>query len=132
MINLSEKIGEIEQDNLITDLTPKVETRGRTIRKAAEATVLKRGTILAMSSGEGGDGKLVVLGTEAGKDETLTPDCVLCDDTAIDNTADVEAIVYTAGCFNTSRVTVKEDYEMTAADFDALRKYGIVFKAAAE
>lgn len=132
MRNLSEKIGEIEQDNLITDLTPKVETRGRTIRRTTATAILKRGTILAMSSGEGGDGKLVVLGTEAGEGETLTPDCVLCDDTTVDDTADVEAVVYTAGCFNTGRVTVKEDYEMTAADFDALRKYGIVFKAAAE
>lgn len=132
MINLYAKIGEIEQDNLITDLTPKVENRSRTIRKVTATTVLKRGTILAMSSGDGGDGKLVILGTEAGKDETLTPDCVLCDDTTVDDTTDVETVVYTAGCFNTSRVTVKEGYEMTAADFDALRKYGIVFKAAAK
>lgn len=132
MTDLYGKLGEVEMDNLLTDITPKAETRGKTIRKLEAASILKRGTILAMSSGEGGDGKLVVLGTEAGKNETLTPDCVLCDDTTVDDTADVEAIVYTAGCFNTSRVTVKEDYEMTAADFDALRKYGIVFKAAAE
>lgn len=132
MTDLYGKLGEVEMDNLITDLTPKVETRGKTIRKVTETVVLKRGTVLAMSSGEAGDGKLVILGATAAEKEILTPDCILCDDTEVDGTADVEAVVYTAGCFNTGRVTVKEDYEMTEEDFDALRKYGIVFKAASE
>lgn len=132
MTDLYGKLGKVEMDNLIADLTPKVETRGKIIRKVTEATVLKRGTILSKSAGENGDGKLVILGTEAEEGETLNPDCILCDDTETDGTADVEAVVYTAGCFNTGRVTVKEDYKMTEEDFDALRKYGIVFKAASE
>lgn len=132
MNDLYGKLGEAEMDNLFTDITPKAETRGKTIRKLTSGAVLKRGTVMAKSTGEGGDGKLVVLGTEAGEDETLTPDCILCDDTEADDTADVEAIVYTAGCFNTNKITVKENYEMTETDYDALRKYGIVFKAASE
>ncbi len=132
MTDLYGKLGEIEMDNLFTDITPKAETRGKIIRKPESETVFKRGTVMAKSTGEGGDGKLVILGTEAGEGEKLTPDCILCDDTAADGTADAEAIVYTAGCFNTGRITVKEDYEMTEEDFDALRKYGIVFKAASE
>lgn len=127
MINLSEKLGEVGQDNLITDITPKTETRGKTIRKTAAETVLKRGTILAKSAA---DGKLVVLGETGESGDTLTADCILCDDTKIGTDEDVEAVVYTAGCFNINKVTVKEEYELTEADYDNLRKYNIVFKAA--
>lgn len=129
MTNLSRKLGEMEYDGLVSDVTPKVEVRGKTIRKLSAETTLKRGTILAMSSGTGGDGKLVVLGTTAGSNETLTPDCILCDDIVVGTSEDVIATVYTAGCFNTAKTIVAESYTMTSADYDSLRKYGIVFKA---
>ena len=129
MTNLSRKLGEMEYDGLVSDVTPKVEVRGKTIRKLSAETTLKRGTILAMSSGTGGDGKLVVLGTTAGSNETLTPDCILCDDIVVGTSEDVIATVYTAGCFNTAKTIVAEGYTMTSADYDSLRKYGIVFKA---
>ena len=128
MSELSRKVGEMEYDGLIADVTPKV--RGKTIRKMSAETTLTRGTILAMSSGTGGDGKLVVLGTTAGSNETLTPDCILCDDIVVGTSEDVIATVYTAGCFNTAKTIVAEGYTMTSADYDSLRKYGIVFKAA--
>lgn len=80
MINLSEKIGEMTFDGLITDIKPAPEVRGGIIRKLTAAATLKRGTILAKSSGTADDGKLVVLGTSAASNETLTPDCILCDD----------------------------------------------------
>ena len=130
MANLSQKIGEMNYDGLFTDITPKAEVRGKTIRKLGTAATLKRGTILAMSSGSAGDGKLVVLGNTAATNETLTPDCILCDDIDVGTAADVNAAVYTAGCFDPSKVTVKSGYTVTAADYDALRKYDIVFKAA--
>ena len=125
--NLNAKVGEMEYDNLVVDLVPEVEVRGGTIRKLAEATTLKRGTILAKSSN---DNTLVVLGTAAADGETLTPDCILCDDTKVGTDADVSVSVYTAGCFNTNRVHVAYGYTITEEDFDALRKYSIVFKAA--
>ena len=62
MINLSEKLGEMTFDGLITDIKPAPEVRGGVIRKLSAAATLKRGTILAKSSGTAGDGKLVVLG----------------------------------------------------------------------
>ena len=130
MINLSKKLGDMNYDGLITDITPKTEVRGKTIRKLSAKSTLKRGTILAMSSGTAGDGKLVILGTTAATNETLTPDCILCDDIEVGTTDDVIACVYTAGCFDSNKVTVKSGYTITAADFDALRKYNIVFKAA--
>lgn len=75
MINLSEKLGEMTFDGLITDIKPAPEVRGGVIRKLSAAATLKRGTILAKSSGTAGDGKLVVLGSTAKENETLTPDC---------------------------------------------------------
>ena len=127
MRNLNAKVGEMEYDGLIVDLVPEVEVRGGTIRKLAKETTLKRGTILAKSSK---DNTLVVLGTAAEDGETLTPDCILCDDTVVGTDADVSVSVYTAGCFNTNRVHVADGYTISATDFDALRKYSIVFKAA--
>lgn len=127
MKNLNAKVGEMEYDGLVVDLVPEVEVRGGTIRKLAAATTLKRGTILAKSSK---DNTLVVLGTAAADGETLTPDCILCDDVAVGTDADVSVSVYTAGCFNTNRVHVADGYTISATDLDALRKYSIVFKAA--
>ena len=130
MADLYKKIGDMTFDGLITDITPKNEVRGKKIRKLGTAATLKRGTILAMSSGTGGDGKLVILGTTAETNETLTPDCILTDDVEVGTANDVVATVYTAGCFDPDKVTVKTGYTITDADYDALRKYGIVFKAA--
>ena len=47
MINLSEKLGEMTFDGLITDIKPAPEVRGGVIRKLSAAATLKRGTILA-------------------------------------------------------------------------------------
>ena len=125
--NLNAKVGEMEYDGLVVDLVPEVEVRGGTIRKLAAATTLKRGTILAKSSK---DNTLVVLGTAATDGETLTPDCILCDNVTVGTDADVSVSVYTTGCFNTNRVHVADGYTISATDLDALRKYSIVFKAA--
>ena len=121
---LSRKVGEMEYDGLIADVTPKVQVRGKTIRKLSAETVLKRGTVLGVSAT---DKKLVVLGTDG---ETATADCILCDDITVGKDEDVIATVYTAGCFNTNKITVAEGYTMTDEDYNNLRKYDIVFKAA--
>ncbi len=126
--SLSKKLGEMEYDNLIIGPTPEVQVGGGIIRKFAAATVLVRGTLLAKSSA---DGKLVVIGTEAAEGETLTPDCILCDDIEVGTTEDVPTTVYTAGCFNSNKVTVSDGYTITGTDLDNLRKYSIILKAAA-
>lgn len=131
MTNLSNKIGDMGFDGLITDIKPAIEVRGGTIRKLSVAATLTRGTILAKSSGTAGDGKLVVLGTEAKSNEVLTPDCILCDDVEVGTSVDETVAVYTAGCFDPGKVTVADDYAITDADKDNLRMRGIVFKAAA-
>ena len=131
MTELNKRLGSMDYDGLIADIYPKLVVSGGTIRKLAEAATIKRGTILAKSSGTSGDGKLVVLGTAAASNEVLTAYCILCDDVAVGTTDDVIAPVYLMGCFNSNKVTVADSYTMTEADKDALRNGGIVFKAAA-
>lgn len=129
MKNLSEKLGEMTFDGLIAGLTPETQVGGGVIRKLTTKAKLKRGTILAKSSGTAGDGKLVILGSTAATNETLTPDCVLCDDIEVGTTDDEAVAVYTAGCFATGKVTVAAGYNITAGDLDNLRMRGIVLKA---
>lgn len=130
MKNLSAKIGESSYDGLITDINPAPIVRGGTIRKLAAEGTLKRGTILAKSSGTAGDDKLVILGTDAESDETLTPYGILCDDVVVGTSEDVTVPVYLAGCFDDAKCIVAEGYTVTEADKDALRLGGIFFKAA--
>ena len=124
-IHLNREVGEMAYDKLIAGITPAVHINSATIRKLATAATYKRGTVLAKSSGSAGDSKLVILGTTAAENETLTADCVLCDDTEIGTATDVLAPVYTAGCFNKAALTVKAAYTMTEADRDKLRERGI-------
>lgn len=126
--DLNKKLGEMAYDGLITDTTPPTQVRGGTIRKGDAEVALKRGTVLAKSSA---DNKLVILGAEAAEGETLTPDCVLCEDITVGVAADEDVAVYTAGCFDPDKVTVSEGYTITEGDLDELRQRGIVFKAAA-
>lgn len=127
MKNLSNNLGKMEYDGLVTDFIPQVQVRGGTIAALTEAATYKRGTILAKSAT---DGKLHILGNEASGD--VTADCILCDDTEISTTADASVEVYTAGCFDPNKVTVADGYTITEADKDKLRERGIVFKAASE
>ena len=131
MTNLSKKLGDMNYDGLFTDVVPAVQVSGGTIRKLSAAATLKRGTILAKSSGTAGDGKLVVLGTAAVTNETLTPDCILCDDIDVGTSADEKVAVYTAGCFDPDKVTVAASHTISETEKDNLRMRGIVFKAAA-
>ena len=109
MINLSEKLGEMTFDGLITDIKPAPEVRGGVIRKLSAAATL----------------------STANENETLTPDCILCDDIDVGTAADEKVAVYTAGCFDIGKVTVSASYTITEGDKDNLRMRGIVFKAAA-
>ena len=130
MTELSKRLGSMDYDGLIADIYPKLMVSGGTIRKLAEAATIKRGTILAKSGGDSGDGKLV-LGTAATGGEVLTANCILCDDVEVGTSDDMIVSVYLTGCFNTNKCIVADSYTMTEADKDALREGGIFFKAAA-
>lgn len=116
-------------DGLITNVVPPIVTGAATVRKLGTAGTLKRGTVLAKSSGSAGDSKLVVLGNSAASNETLTAYGILCDDTNVGTIADVNVLVYLAGSFDPDRLIVKTGYTMTATDVDALRNGGIILKA---
>jgi len=124
--DLHEKVGSVEFDQLFASIDPPARVRGGTIRKLGAKATLKRGTILARSSGSAGDDKLVILGTTAASNETLTADCILCDDIEVGTTNDENVVVYYTGSFNIDAVIVAANYTITAADKDALRVRGIL------
>lgn len=123
--HLNDKVGSMEYDKLIAGITPPVKVASGIITKLSAAATYPRGTVLCRSSGTGDDGNLKILGTTAGSNETLTPDCILCDDEDIGTDADANVAVYVMGCFNEDALTVGEKYTITQADKDTLRERGI-------
>ncbi len=119
--DLKTVLGPMEYENLFAGNEPAALVRYGVIRKLGTAATLKRGTILAKSSGTGGDGKLVILGTTAGSNETLTPDCILADDIEVGTSNDENVNVYVEGNFNEDNLIVDTGYTITEDDRDALR-----------
>lgn len=127
--NLVNKVGECGQDNLIAGLFPRSLTMG--VKVAAGEGLLKRGTLLTVKD----DGTYVICGkkvtTGEGDDAKTTtystPSAVLTVDVDASGTDAVAAVAYRSGNFNPNEVIVGEDYTLTAADKDNLRKYDIVF-----
>lgn len=78
------------------------------------------------------DGTLVILGTTASSSdsEVLEPYGILTDDITVPADEDVNMTIYIGGKFNSNRIIMKDSYQMTEADKDTLRKYGIEFTAA--
>ena len=115
--NLVSKAGEIGQDNLIARLTPAAETTG--VQLKAGAGKLARGAVLAVNAA----GTCELYGGTEGQ----TVSYVLAEDADASGDAAVTAVAYRSGNFNPAAVSVASGYALTAADLDALRKYGIVF-----
>lgn len=130
--DLHEKIGSVSVENLFAGLEPHALKKAATIRKLGTAGTLKRGTILAKSSGSAGDGKLVILGTTAATNETLTADCILVNDTDVGTAADENVLVWVTGNFNEDALIVNSGYTLTEADRDALRVRGVLLGASQE
>lgn len=125
--DLHEKIGSVEFEKLFAGLEPPALVRGGVIRKLGTAGTLKRGTLLAKSGGSAGDGKLVIFGTAAATNETLTPDCILTDDIEVGTSVDENATIYISGCFNADALILATGATLTEADKDILRTKGIIF-----
>lgn len=124
--DLHEKIGSVEFEKLFAGMQPPAIVKPGVIRKLGTAGTLKRGTLLAKSSGSAGDGKLVIFGTTAASNETLTADCVLCDDIEVGTSNDENVAVYVSGDFNEAALIVATGATITEADRDALRTKGIL------
>ena len=117
-------------DGLIASTTPKADAFHVTIRKLGTAATYKRGTLLDLSTGSAGDGKMVIHGTTAESNETLTPNCILADDYEIGTAADVTAVAYRTGHFAQPKLIVKDGSLITTADKEALRGVGILLSDA--
>ena len=123
MAKYYENLGECVPDNLIAGNDIPLVTESGSIRSGQGA--LKRGTVLALSTGSTGDGKLVILGTTATPTtETLTAYGILADD--VDATTGAVAEVYVTGQFNRDALIVKSEYTIKTEDIVALRDGGIL------
>ena len=116
---------EMNYDGLISNVNPAPIVAAGKLRKLGTAATYARGTILAKSSGAAGDDKLVILGTTAATNETLTAYAILAEETYIGTAADVDAPVYTAGCFDPAKLAVDTGYTLVEGDWDALRDGGV-------
>lgn len=127
---LDENLGSVGYDGLIVANEPVADVLTVTIRKeATDAATYKRGTVMALSAGTAGDGKLVILGST---NETLTANCILAEDVEVGTTADVTALAYRTGHFARNKLAVASGYTLKATDEEELRKAGILLSDAIE
>ena len=127
---LDENLGSVGYDGLIVANEPVADVFTVTIRKeATAAATYKRGTVLALSAG---DGKLVILGSTATTNETLTANCILAEDVEVGTTADVTVLAYRTGHFARNKLAVASGYTLNATDEEELRKAGILLSDAIE
>lgn len=127
---LDENIGSVGYDGLIVANEPVADVFTVTIRKeATAAATYKRGTVLALSAG---DGKLVILGSTATTNETLTANCILAEDVEVGTAADATALAYRTGHFARNKLAVASGYTLKATDEEELRKAGILLSDAIE
>lgn len=131
---LDENLGSVGYDGLIVANEPVADVLTVTIRnkEATAAATYKRGTVLALSAGTAGDGKLVILGSTATTNETLTANCILAEDVEVGTTADVTALAYRTGHFARNKLAVASGYTLKATDEEELRKAGILLSDAIE
>ena len=129
---LDENLGNVGYDGLIVANEPVADVLTVTIRKeATAAATYKRGTVLALSAGTAGDGKLVILGSTATTNETLTANCILAEDVEVDTTADVTVLAYRTGHFarNKQADVILDTSSLLTRE---LRKAGILLSDAIE
>ena len=127
--DLHEKLGAVTPENLIAQLDPPALKKAGLIRKLGTAGTLKRGTLLAKSSGSAGDGKLVIFGTTAATNETLTADCILAEDIEVGTSNDENALVFYQGNFNQDALIIKSGASIGDSDKDDLRLRNIILGA---
>lgn len=129
---LDENLGSVGYDGLIVANEPVADVFTVTIRKeTTAAATYKRGTVLALSAGTAGDG-MVILGSTATTNETLTANCILAEDVEVGTTADVTVLAYRTGHFARNKLAVASGYTLKATDEEELRKAGILLSDAIE
>lgn len=126
MGNLYEVNAIDPHDGLIAATFPPPDVFHITIRKLSADATYKRGTLLDLSTGSGGDGEYVIHGTSAGVNETLTANCILAEDVAIGTAADVTALAYRTGHFVEGKLILADSATLAAGAKEALRDVGIL------
>ena len=117
---LDENLGSVGYDGLIVANETVADVLTVTIRKeATAAATYKRG-------------KLVILGSTATTNETLTANCILAEDVEVGTTADVTVLAYRTGHFARNKLAVASGYTLKATDEEELRKAGILLSDAIE
>lgn len=126
-----EVMGEVKYANIWNSVDVPIITGLRTIRKlTGAAATYKAGTALALSGGTAGDDKLVILGTAAASNETLTANCILAEDVEVGTDADVQALVFLSGHANANKLAVASSHTITTAEIEAFRAAGIYLENA--
>ena len=116
---LNEVVGSMEYDGLIVSHSPAADVV--TVKLAAGNGELKRGTIVTGTAG----------GALAPASASLTSAVyILADD--VDATEATTATAYRTGHFATNKLITADDYALTAADKEHLRKSGILVSDAIE
>ena len=107
---LDENLGAVGFDNLINGANPPAEPFS--VKVKANQGILKRGSLLATGETEG--------------------ELELISDTTTGKANAVLAEDVDTGHFNANTLIVKDEYEITAADKEALRSVGILLSDAVE
>ena len=122
-----ERIETPKADGLIVDINPPADVMAVKIRKeTSAAATLKRGTVLALSTGTAGDGEYVILGTTAVQNETLTANCILAEDVEVGTEGSAIALAYRTGHFAQDKLITASGKQFAATDKEALRDVGII------
>lgn len=135
---LDENLGSVEYDNLIAGAYPPAEVFH--VQLAVGQGSLRRGTLLALKE----DGSLKIIDSDTtGKANAVLAEPAETGEPATNTQGEgetgsadiletVSGIAYRTGHFNTNRLIVAEDYEITANDKEALRGAGILLSDAVE
>ena len=119
--NLNEVIGTVEYDGLFVSNVPVADVV--TVKLAAGAGVLKRGTVVTGTAG----GELAP--AAAALDATKAT-YILADD--VDTAESTTVTAYRTGHFAANKLITNGTYALTAADKEVLRKSGILLDNAIE
>ena len=126
MGNLYEATAIDPHDGLIAATFPPADVFHVTVRKLSAAATLKRGSLLDVSSGSGGDGIFVIHGTTPESNEVLTANCILAEDTAVGTTDNVTALAYRTGHFVENKLILADSATLATGAKEALRDVGIL------
>lgn len=116
MTRLDSELGTHKFDDIIADVSPSPLIAS--VKLAASETPLVRGTIITAKTA---DGQFAALSAAIADDDVVF---ILADDVAKAEADDV-ATAYKAGNFIRDRLVTDGEYELVAADFEALRDAGI-------